>query len=594
MVIGGVRCLSYGTIWRVISRWVGFGLSSGRCQSSLGFGYAGTRKCGSGCRLLVARFCVGALAWYVVGVSVLRAEWSNNDSTHLSSIDSIVQDIENNQQSIYNLMMGTGVPGGYLSQIYDELTNGNDKNTPYLSGMIQTIMKGLGYYESSSGSTNLKTDMGLSLNRLKALQGFLTGSVEVGSAFAPSYTIYEAQTNSPDGDYNSSTGADLTDYLTASTLNQVLINQAVIQTNKDLMESLGLDSSNTLYSMLNDIKGLLGGGSGSGGSWDGNIGSGPGGIFQNLVMNKSDPFPLYTATTQLSLDNNLLTVLSQLDILIASQAQGLGKGQWSSYSALSQALTGDSDFMRYGGGSIPFGGVNFQLGNWQGIPNMGQPTEFLYPTGEPVNTRVTNLLGALKVLNDNLGETLGYLAYNQYVQYVDLDASMFNAANHVVTNLTGMLPEYWGSSDDVASWDKGEMPTIGEDGQIVIKMASSGSTVETADITPQATNDWQVLAALFPTNRIGSLDYSAISDRYTGDIWNMSYSAPTGGTSGGDTILEFGEGMTFNVGDSYREFKNQIWNDVGPKIQAMFGYLWMASCCLTAFLIARKVVVGGV
>ena len=594
MVIGGVRCLSYGTIWRAISRWVGFGLSSGRCQSSSGFGYAGTRKFGVGCRFLGARFCGWSLAWFVVGCGVLRGEWSGNDSDNLSSIRQTVIDIENNQQSIYNLMNGTGVPGGYLSQIYDELTNGNDKNTPYLSGMIQTIMKGLGYYDSSSGSSNLKTDMGLSLNRLKALQGFLTGSVEVGSAFAPSYTLYEAQTNSPDGDYNASAGTDLTDYLTASTLNQVLINQAVIQTNKDLMESLGLDSANTLYSMLNDIKGLLGGGSGSGGSWDGNIGTAPGSIFTTLTVNNSDPFPLYTSTRGLVPSNNLLYILSSLNILLSTQAQGLGKGQWSSYSALSQALTGDSDFMRYGGGSNPFVGVNFQLPNWQGVPNMGHPTEFLYPVGSPVNTKVTNLLGALKVLNDNVGENLSYLAYNQYVQYVDLDTSMFNAANHVVTNLTGMLPEYWGSSDDVSSWDKGEMPTIGEDGQIVIKTVNAGSTVETADITPQSTNDWQVLAALFPTNRIGSLDYSAISDRYTGDIWNMSYSAPTGGTSGGDTILEFGEGMTFNVGDSYREFKNQIWNDVGPKIQAMFGWLWMASCCLTAFVIVRKIVVGGV
>ena len=592
MVIGGGRCRSYGTIWRSILRWVGFGLSSGRCRSSLGFGYAGTRKCGSGCRLLVARFCVGSLAWLVVGGGVLNAEWSGNDSDNLSSIRGTVIDIENNQQSIYNLMMGTGVPGGYLSQIYDELTNGNDKNTPYLSGMIQTIMKGLGYYESSSGSTNLKTDMGLSLSRLKALQGFLTGSVEVGTAFAPSYTLYEAQTNSPDGDYNSVSGTDLTDYLTASTLNQVLINQAVIQTNKDLMDSLGLDSSNTLYSMLNDIKGLLGGGSGSGGSWDGNIGSAPGPLLTNLPVDMSDPFPLYTVTPSISASNNLLTILSLMEIAITQQAQGLGKGQWSNYSALSAMITGNADMMGWGGSSsTPFAGYEMMVGSWQNI--MGEPDRFNWMTGSS-GKKVTNLLEALSYINQNLRLSLQAIGQNQYILWKDLDASMFNAANHVVTNLTGMLPEYWGSSDDVASWDKGEMPTIGEDGQIVIKTSYSGSTIETADITPQATNDWQVLAALFPTNRIGSLDYSAISDRYTGDIWNMTYSAPTGGISGGDTILEFGEGMTFNVGDSYREFKNQIWNDVGPKIQAMFGYLWMASCCLTAFLIARKVVVGGV
>lgn len=591
MVIGGVRCLSYGTIWRAISRWVGFGLSSGRCQSSLGFGYAGTGKFGTRYRLLVSRFCGGALAWFVAGVGVLRGEWSGNDSDNLSSIRQTVIDIENNQQSIYNLMNGTGVPGGYLSQIYDELTNGNDKNTPYLSGMIQTIMKGLGYYESSSGSTNLKTDMGLSLNRLKALQGFLTGSVEVGTAFAPSYTLYEAQTNSPDGDYNASAGTDLTDYLTASTLNQVLINQAVIQTNKDLMESLGLDSSNTLYSMLNDIKGLLGGGSGSGGSWDGNIGTLPG-IFDGIVITKSDPFPLYTAKHSVSATYNLLSVLKSLNSNLYNYSLGQGKGEWSSYSALSAMLTGNADMMGWGGSSsTPFGGYEMLVGDWQGV--MGEPDKFNWMIGSS-GKKVTNLLEALSYVNKNLRLGLQAIGQNQYILWKDLDASMFNAANHVVTNLTGMLPEYWGSSDDVGSWAEGAMPTIGEDGQIVITTASSGSTVETADITPQSTNDWQVLAALFPTNRIGSLDYSAISDRYTGDIWNMAYSAPTGGTSGGDTILEFGEGMTFNVGDSYREFKNQIWNDVGPKIQAMFGYLWMASCCLTAFLIARKVVVGGI
>lgn len=546
----------------------------GRC---LGFGIM---------RLSTLRLMAFARLFFFFGLfggcGWLRAEWGQTDSDRLLGIYRDVQSIKLNLPNHYNELEN-------ISSLLGDL-HIFESGHGWLAGIYQGLFSG----DGTTFQGQVHSDLSTVISRLNALQTFLSGTSGSSSV---SFQLSQTQSGSEDGDWDSLSGTNMTDFFRVSTLNQALQTNLAALSHQELINKLGFEGDLTLYSMLNDIKGLLGGGSGSGGAWDGGDLVGGTGLFNILDADWSAAYPLYYGSSRLEITKNLLDILSMLASLVSSQAKGLSKGQFSSYIAMSKALTGQDDFMRYdrASSSLPWVGIQFKQMLWEGMPEMGKPMMFVYPNGE-TSVYVTNVLGALKVMNDTLGETLGYLAYNQYTQWVDLDASMFNAADYIVTNLVDMLPSYWGSLDDVSSWSAGKLPTVSSNGVIEIEMSpASGSTAAVVqDITPVTTNDFAFLSELVNTNSVGRLDYSLIKDRYVGEIWQMTYSAPTGGTAVGDTVLVFGDGMEFNVGDAYDAFKEGVWGTAGPVIKSMFDYLWLALSCLSAFMIFRKVVSGGV
>ena len=543
----------------------------GRC---LGFGIIrlSTLRLMAFARLFLFFGLLGGSGW-------LRAEWGQDDSSRLLGIYRDVESIKNNLPNHYNELENISTLLGDL-HIFQ---NGNG----WLAGIYQGLFSG----DGTTFQGQVHSDLTTVISRLNALQTFLSGTSESSSV---SFQLSQTQSGSEDGDWDSLSGTNMTDFFRVSTLNQALQTNLAALSHQELINKLGFEGDLTLYSMLNDIKNLLGGGSSSGsdGSWDGNIGTLPG-IFDGMYLTRSDPFPLYTASHSNTATYSLLSILRTLNSNLYNVGVGVGKGQWSSYSALSEMITGNSDMMGWSGGSssAPFSGYAFDVDNWD-FWGSG-PFRYLKSTSE---SKVNNLLQALHVLNSNLSQGFFGLGWNQFSLWSELDASMFDAADYIVTNLVDMLPSYWGSPDDVSGWSTGKLPTVSSNGVIEIEMSPAvGSTAAVVqDITPVTTNDFAFLSELVKTNSVGRLDYSSIKDRYVGEIWQMTYSAPTGGTSGGDTVLVFGDGMEFNVGDAYDAFKEGVWSTAGPVIKSMFDYLWLALSCLSAFMISRKVVSGGV
>lgn len=508
------------------------------------------------------------------GSGWLRAEWGQDDSSRLLGIYRDVESIKLNLPNHYNELEN-------ISALLGDL-HGFQSGPGWLAGIYQGLFSG----DGTTFQGQVHSDLTTVISRLNALQTFLSGTSGSSSV---SFQLSQTQSGSKDGDWDSLSGTNMTDFFRVSTLNQALQTNLAALSHQELINKLGFEGDLTLYSMLNDIKNLLGGGSSSGGETDlgfpylfgyGVAPISSGGWFNYQGQGYYNPNSPSASS--------LAVALGKMNDSLVVSALNLGWNQQLQTENELLALLGASDL-----GGSSFQGYNMLVGSWQNI--MGEPDRFNWMTGSS-GKKVKNLLEALSYLNQNLRLGLQAIGQNQYILWKDLDASLFNAADYIVTNLVDMLPSYWGSPDSVDEWDKGTFPTVSDNGTIAIQVsAAAGSTaVVTADITPVTTNDFVFLSELVKTNSVGRLDYSSIKDRYVGEIWQMTYSAPTGGTAGGDTVLVFGDGMEFNVGDAYDAFKEGVWGTAGPVIKSMFDYLWLALSCLSAFMISRKVVSGGV
>lgn len=555
------------------TRWFGrFGFLSG-------FGYVSGRNC-FGCRGLVARFCLGLVAWYGL-VGDVNAEFNTTDSSNLNTIRLQLEDLDGYVNEIMREGLGinvSGIPQSYIAEIYNTL-----HGQVTINSMLSTIRRGLGY--QLGGSTNdLETDMQTVRQRLQALQMFLSGSDALGSSPAFSFQLSQIQSGSPDGDWDSFSGTNFTDYMAVVTLNQALQNHGAYMIHHDLLEKLGFSEDITLYSMLSDIKSLLGGGS-SGGT---DLGF-PMGLWRITNGSETD-FPSSQSGYMSYNSNSLADALAVLSMNQYEMNYGLGLGQYGIARTINRALLGNANYM-LGSSSSPWSGVSFRYDSYGDQANFVEGAAPFRLVGKSQTENITNLLDALRVIQEVLTRNTYIMSQNQYAA-ANIDFETYKA----VTNLVDALPAYWGRQSDVADWSEGKMPTVSEEGNIEIELepAIGSSSAVTADITPVVTNDMEVLTSMFRTNAVSDLSYSDIKDRYTGDLWDFQYSPPTGGAGGGDTIIEFGEGMEFNVGEAYRNFKDNLWDDVSDKIKTMFDYLWLAICCCSAFLIARKAVSGGV
>lgn len=545
-----------------LTRWFG------RFGFSLGCGYVSGRNC-FGCRGLVARVCLGFVAWYGL-VGNVRAEWGQTDSDWLQAIMEDVQELKYDSTEQISVLEDVANRLGDVA-----FSNG--------SGWLAGIYSGL-FSGSSSFQGQIHTDLETVTERLQALQTFLTGASS-GSSSGFSFELSQIQSGSPDGDWDGISGTNLTDFMRVVTLNQALQNHGAYMLHHDLLETLGFSEDLTLYSMLSDIKSLLGGGS-SGGT---DLGF-PMGLWRITNGSETD-FPSSQSGYMTYNSNSLAEALSVLSMNQYDMNYGLGLGQYGIARTINRALLGNANYMLSSSSSSSWEGVTFRYDSYGDESNFVEGGAPFRMQSKSQTENITNLLDALRVIQEVLVRNTYIMSQNQYAA-ANIDFETYKA----VTNLVDALPAYWGRQSDVADWSEGKMPTVSDEGNIEIELepAVGSSSAVTADITPVVTNDMEVLTSMFRTNAVSDLSYSDIRDRYVGEIWDFQYSPPTGGAGGGDTIIEFGEGMEFNIGDAYRNFKDNLWDDVSDKIKTMFDYLWLAVCCCSAFLIARKAVSGGV
>lgn len=564
-MIGFGRCLGFG-ITRPVMHW-----STVRALFCGLFGSlrALAWRVGAWAGLCRVGFGVALCGLVVAFSGVSRAEWGQTDSDRLLGIYRDVQTIRNNMPQQYNELELISVLLGDL-HIFQ---GGNG----WLAGIYQNLFSG----DGTTFQGQVHSDLSTVISRLNALQTFLVGASGSSSA---SFKLYETDSSSPDYDFGSRTGTSLTDFLTTSTLNQVLLTHVSNENHALLMNALGFSDDNTLYSMLNDIKGLLGGSSGGGTD----LGY-PQYMSYWTNLNYSNLFPLLEASRPLRRVTSLAEALYYFSYTAADGDLSLQRGQKAIYQGLNQALLGVSDLGF--GTSSAWDGVTFRYDSYADRSSFLKGGAAFRMQASSKDEKVTNILDALRILTE-VNVRNGYIASQNAYASANIDFEVYQA----VTNLVGALPRYWGSPDDVSKWSQGKFPTVSSNGLIEIEMSpAAGSTAAvTADITPVTTNDFAFLSHLIETNRIGQLDYSAVKDRYVGNIWQMTYSAPTGGAGGGSTVINFGDGMDFDVGDAYAAFKDGVWDTAGPVIKSMFDYLWLACCCISAFIIARKVVAGGV